>query len=126
MARLSMEQFADETGKVISLRDFHLRQVESVGIFDWEDDDRPVWTISFRGGGKIHNYDPTISVPAHIVGSQLNLIILGVHDPVNGAARTELRFGLNPVYLNPLEYAMQDPQVTDNQVVFAQRSRANL
>jgi len=126
MPRLSMEEYADLTGRNISLRDFHLRQVEAVGTFDWEGEDRPVWTIRFRGGGQIHNYDPTILAPSHIVGAQLNLVVLGAHDPVTGQARTEMRFGLNPVYLNPLEYAMQDPAVTDDKIVFAQRSRANL
>ena len=126
MTRMSMEEFADVSGRNISLRDFHKRQVKAVGTFDTVSDDRPVWTILFYDDAKIHNYDPTIPAPGHIVGAELNMIILGAHDPDTGEARTELRFGLNPVYLNPLEYAMQDTMVTSNEIVFAQRSRANL
>lgn len=119
-AKLSMEEFAGQTGRNVSLRDYIKRRVLAV-VFSEETDG--VWEIKLTLDAKIINYDPLIPMPAYVVGYNFDQWILGAKQ--NGKPVTELRFGLQQVFLNPLEYAMQDPVVTRNQIVFAQRSLAN-
>lgn len=130
MATYSMEEFAELTNRNISAADLTHRRVVAVGTLevlglDAEDAEKnAVWVIQFEDGSRILNYDPTIPAPTHIVGAELNMTILGSHSAERQPV-TELRFGLNAVKLNPMEYAMQSPDVTDNHIVFAQRSRYN-
>jgi hypothetical protein len=97
------------------------RRVESV-----EETDNG-WTIHFEGGGVVNNYDPTVEAPKAIVGSALTMTILGAHKGKDDRTPvTELRFGLESVKLNPLEYSMADASFTGGQEVYAQRSTANM
>lgn len=118
---MNLEEFAEKYGRNIAVSDFNRRRVERV--VSGTGGEGPVWTIEFYGGGKIHNYDPLLSVPK-IENAELTLVILGGKQ-VLGKHVTELRFGMEPVYLNPLEYSMQDDTITNGEEVFAQRSHAN-
>lgn len=113
---VSMEEFGP-----VAVDYFSGRRVESVS----EDDNG--WTIYFEGGGIVHNYDPSVPMPKAIVGAALTMTILGAHKGKDDRTPvTELRFGLESVKLNPLEYSMADPSFTGGQEVYAQRSTANM
>lgn len=106
----SMEVFG-----AIAIDHFTGRRVEKVA--DGERD--AVWTITFEGNAKVHNFDPTIPMPTQIVGAALTRTILETK-------RTRLQFGLEQIVLNPLEYAIEDPSYTHGELVYAQRSEANM
>jgi hypothetical protein len=113
---VSMEEFGP-----VAVDYFTGRRVEKV-----EETDNG-WTIHFEGGGIVHNYDPSIPAPKAITGAALTMTILGAHKGKDDRTPvTELRFGLESVKLNPIEYSMVDPGFTGGQEVFAQRSRANM
>lgn len=110
----------------VSLDYYHGRRVEDVVDGDGAEGS-PVWTIKLEGDALIHNFDPTIAKPKAIKGAALTLVILGAHtDQVSRTPKTELRFGLETVKLNPMEYAMADPTYTRGELVYAQRSNANM
>lgn len=116
----SMEEFGP-----VSLDYFNQRRVLDVVTGSGEGEG--IWIIKFEGGGEVHNFDPTIPAPTAIKGAGLTLVILGAHtDPQTRTPVTEMRFGLESVKLNPLEYAMRDPNYTRGQLVYAQRSNANM
>lgn len=122
MSGVSMESFGP-----VSLDYFNQRRVVDVRM--GTDKDGPVWTIEFEGGGLVHNYDDTIPMPQAIKGAALTLTILGgtySGGDKDGNPVTEMRFGLESVKLNPTEYAIVHPTYTKGQVVFAQRSNANM
>jgi hypothetical protein len=113
---VSMEEFGP-----VAVDYFTGRRVEKV-----EETDNG-WTIYFEGGGVVHNYDPKIKAPKAIVGAALTMTILGGHKGKDDRTPvTELRFGLESVKLNPIEYSMADDNFTGGQEVFAQRSTANM
>lgn len=85
----------------------------------------PFWTIVLEGDAAIHNFDPTIAKPMTITGAALTMQVLGGHS-VEKQPVTELRFGLEVVLLNPMEYAISDPTYTKNQLVYPQRSEYNM
>lgn len=114
----SMESFGP-----VSADYFNGRLVEDVVLGDGGEGNA-VWTIRYEGGGLLHNFDPTIPLPKAIKGAQQTQLILG--GTQNGAKVTEIRFGLEPIYLNPLEYAIIDPTYTRGEMVYAQRSQANM
>lgn len=122
---ISMEEFGP-----IAVDYYHGRRVERVESFLDEGktytDGTPVWTIYLEGGAEIHNFDPMVPMPTAIVGAALTLTILGSHEGQERRPVTELRFGLESLKLNPIEYAMLDPQYTKGQLVYPQRSRANM
>ena len=127
--KMSLEEFADVHGRNVSLREFRGRRV--VEVFEVSEESRDqydgaVWWMRFAEGGEIINYDPLVKAPFHLVGTALTMQILGGHKNIQRDPVTELRFGLEPLKLNPLEYAMLDPQVTNDVIVFPQRSRANV
>jgi hypothetical protein len=110
-----------ETFGPVAVDYFTGRRVEKV-----EEDDNG-WTICFEGGGTVHNYDPSIPAPKTITGAALTMTILGAHKGKDDRTPlTELRFGLETVKLNPLEYSMTDDVHTGGQEVYAQRSHANM
>src|SRR5881394_58562 len=81
------------------------------------------WIIEFEGGGRLYNYDTKLPAPRTITGAALTTVILGLHKgEQDRTPLTELRFGLESVKLNPLEYAISDPNHTRGEVVLAQRS----
>jgi hypothetical protein len=120
---LSMEEFGP-----IALDYFNGQRVEDVIVNENPGDGEPVWSIKFEGGGLVHNYDPTIDPPKTIKDAALTLTVLGGHDTVDDkkVSVTELRFGLESVKLNPLEYAMVDGIYTKGQIVYVQRSKADM
>jgi hypothetical protein len=115
MHGISMEGFGP-----ISVDYYHGRRVESV------EDTENGWVIKLEGGAEVHNFDPTIDKPTAIVGAALSMSILGAHQGEDRRPVTELRFGLESVKLNPIEYAMRDSQYTKGQLVYPQRSNANM
>lgn len=114
----SMEQFGP-----VSVDYFNERRVEDVQPGDGGEGS-PVWSIFYAGGGILHNFDPTLPMPKAIKGAQQSIVILGAKR--EGHPVTEVRFGLEPVFLNPLEYAIIDPIYTRGELVYAQRSEANM
>lgn len=116
---VSMEAFGP-----ISVDYFNGRRVDAVREGDGTEG-APVWSIEYEGSGFIHNYDPTLSLPTAIVGAAQTLVVLGGKQ-VLGYPTTELRFGLEVVHLNPMQYAIEDETYTRGQIVFAQRSQANM
>lgn len=112
MSEQSMEEFGP-----VALDYFNQRRVEDV-VLGEGGQGHPVWTIKYEGGGLLHNYDPAVPMP-NVKGAGQTMVILT--DKV-----TEVRFGLEPVYLNPIEYAIVDPVYTKGHVVYAQRSRVNM
>lgn len=112
---VSMERFGP-----VAIDYFNGRRVEKV----IEGDNDAVWSIYFEGGGIIHNYDPLMPMPKTIIGAALTQVILGAHR--DGQPVTEMRFGLEAVFLNPIEYSMIDTTYTKGQEVYAQRSDANM
>lgn len=110
-----------ETFGPVAVDYFTGRRVEEVT------EDENGWAIHFEGGGIVHNYDPTIPAPKAIVGAALTMTILGAHKGKDDRTPvTELRFGLESVTINPLQYSIADDKYTGGQEVFAQRSRANM
>jgi hypothetical protein len=102
---------------------FNGRRVEDV--VDGEGD--AVWTIVYEGGGELHNFDPTIAKPTTIKGAAQTMLILGAHtDPETRTPVTEVRFGLEAVKLNPMEYAICDPNYTSGELVYPQRSEFDM
>jgi hypothetical protein len=85
----------------------------------------PVWTIHLADGAVVNNYDPTIEMPKAIKGAALTMVILNGGGQ-SGKPMTELRFGLEKVMLNPMEYTVSDPTYTKGIEVYAQRSPANM
>lgn len=123
----SMEEFGP-----VSVDYFHGRAVEEVIAGKGGAGD-PVWSVRFEGGGLLHNYDPTYSAPPpEIVGMVLTLTQLGIRQTSEAGEGTVLYFGdrLAPrrmqVHLNALQYAIQDETYTRGEIVYAQRSRANM
>lgn len=112
MTGVSMEEFGP-----VALDYFNQRRVLDV-VDGGGGQGEPVWTIQFEGDGLLHNYDPTIPKP-NVKGAALTLVVMT--DKV-----TEARFGLEVVYLNPTQYSMVHPVYTKGQIVFAQRSKANM
>jgi hypothetical protein len=117
-AGVSMEEYGPVSADI-----FMGREVEDV-----RQTEEAEWTIVFVGNGLIHNYDPSLPMPGRqIVGAALTMQILGAHvSEFDRTPVTELRFGLEAVKLNPLQYAIYDPQLTRGQLVFCQRSDANM
>lgn len=92
----------------------------------FDEGDVPVWIIRFDGGGEIHNFAPTVSAaPKELVGLTLTLSTLE-------GAITKMYFGnrANPrqsqVRLDPTQYAIKDDTYTQGNLVYAQRSTANM
>lgn len=110
---VSMEEFGP-----VSVDYFNERRVVDVVRGDGSEG-APVWTIHFEGGGLIHNFDPTLPMPTKIKGAAQTMVVMNTK-------LTELRFGLEQVFLNPIEYAISDPRYTKGTVVYAQRSQANM
>lgn len=124
MSGVSMEEFGP-----VSADYFNQRRVEDVVEHMNAKPGEPIWTIKYEGGGMLHNFDIKIPTPKAIKGAAQTMLILGAH--ASGGANdgnpvTELRFGLETVFLNPTEYAIVDPVFTKGQMVYAQRSRANM
>lgn len=110
----SMERFG-----AVSVDYFTGRKVLAVGEPENTMFPGVVWAIKFEGDGVIYNFDPTIKLPSVIVGAALTRCLLETK-------MTRLQFGLEQVILNPIEYAIQDPVHTKGELVFAQRSEANM
>lgn len=92
----------------------------------FDEGDVPTWIIRFEGGGEIHNFAPTVTPPPReLVGLWLTLSTL------EGAV-TKMYFGTNQnprqsqVRLDPTQYAIKDDNYTQGNLVYAQRSRANM
>jgi hypothetical protein len=117
---VSMEEF----GRNVSVDYYNGRRVEEVTEGPGGEG-APVWTIHLADGAVINNYDPTLDMPKTIKGAALTMVILN-GGGVSGKPMTELRFGLEVVYLNPLEYTISDPTYTKGVEVYAQRSHANM
>lgn len=109
----SMEEF----DRIVNVDYFTQRRVEKVT----EREDGALWTIHFEGGGQLRNYDSNVPTPRAVVGAALTRTIL---DGTNRVTR--LQFGLEEVMLNPMEYAIIDPNYTKGQLVYPQRSRYNM
>lgn len=116
---ISMEEFGP-----VAVDVFTGRRVESVT----EQENGAVWAIHFEGNGAIYNFDPLYArAPKQIIGAALTMTILGGHtDPDTNTPITRLMFGLEEVVINPLQYAIIDPNFTKGQLVFAQRSTVNM
>ena len=123
---ISMEAFGP-----VSVDYFHGRRVEKVFVGD--ENVECEWGIKFEGGGLVLNYNPLSEKPPEaIVGLALTLSVLGAKETIGGKPGTLLYFGTsaNPrqyvVLLDPLEYAISDDVFTKGQLVYAQRSEANM
>lgn len=113
---ISMEEFGP-----VSVDYFHGRRVEKVEKCRASKSGRPTFIIHFEGGGEIHNFESEVPTPKAIVGAALTRTIMDSTTKV-----TRLQFGLEEVVLNPMEYAIRDPNYTKGELVYAQRSTVNM
>lgn len=111
---MSLEEFAEKYGRYPSADWFIGQRVERVNAAP-----DGSWTIHFEDGGKIVNYDPLVLFPTAIQGAALTQVVMT-------NKLTELRFGLEVVKLNPLQWSMLEPNLTLGEMVFAQRSKFNM
>lgn len=114
---MSLEEYADKYGRYPSADWFCGRRVSDV-----KENPEPsvAWAIMFEGDGMICNYDPLVLNPGRrIVGQALSQV-------VQTKKQTELRFAMEKVVLNPLQWSMRDGVLTMGEMVFAQRSRLNM
>lgn len=101
---------------------FNGRRVDDVAVpKDAGKEGSPYWTIFFEGGAKLHNYDERTPTPKAIKGAALTRCIFDGTNKV-----TRLQFGLEEVILNPVMYAIEDEGYTKGQLVYPQRSQANM
>lgn len=118
---ISMEEFGP-----VSVDYFTQRSVVAVTINEEGAEGDPFWTIEFEGDGKLLNFSPVYPAPENLVGKALNRTIMG------GQEGLRLYFGTpdNPtgtmLPLDPMHYAISDPDYTGGKVVFAQRSAINM
>jgi hypothetical protein len=114
---MSLEEFAEKTGRYASA-DWYVGQ--RVASCPDEPGDGAVWAIVFESGAAFYNYDPLITNPRmKIVGAGLTQVVMT-------SKRTELRFGLETVTINPLQWSMRDDVHTIGEMVFPQRSTLNM
>lgn len=110
----SMEEFGP-----VAVDYFTQHRVTEVEIPD-KTEDGPTWIVHFEGGGQIWNFEPEVPTPTAIVGQELTRTIFDSTRRV-----TRLQFGLEQITLNPLKYAILDPNYTKGKLVFAQTSHVN-
>jgi len=126
-----MSQSMESYGPV-SVDHFHGRSVEEILDTSGHPSEGE-WAVKFEGGGMIVNFDTEVAKPPEeLVGQSLTLTVLGAQETVGGNPATLLYFGNSQdprqyvIKLNPMEYAISDDAYTDGNLVYAQRSEANM